>query len=97
MIKNRSIISKIRTVILTISMIFVGIALGTCVSTACAEQEKPVKLWLENENGGYQTWIVIDENTGVNYIVFAGKNGQSVDGCAITPRLNSDGGLYIPY
>ena len=85
---------KLSLTTLMLSMLVIGTALGAC-GTAYAEQVRPVKLWLENENGGYQTWIVIDENTGVNYIVFAGKNGQSADGCAITPRLNSDSSLYV--
>ena len=36
------------------------------------------------------TYIVVDNETGVNYIVVGGSNGVS-----ITPRFNADGTLYV--
>ena len=49
----------------------------------------------------YQVWDYIYScfealhTTGVNYIVFAAKDGTTSKGCTITPRLNADGSLYI--
>ena len=71
---------------------------GACLpAEAKAEQTYPIKIWKHNENGDYQTLNVIDEETGVNYIVVGMKrNGSSAyGGVAITPRLNADGGLYV--
>ena len=68
---------------------------GACspVSEAIAEQTRPLKIWFENENGHYETLCVVDEETGVNYIVVSKYRSES--GTAITPRLNADGSLYI--
>ena len=45
-----------------------------------------------------ETWKVIDEDTGVNYIVvapnFSDRGGNEYDGVCITPRLNANGSLY---
>ena len=84
-----------KKVIFGIVFIFAGFLLGACGSIVSAEQDYPLKLWKQNENGSYQTWRVIDDDTGVNYIVFAGKDGTTCKGCTITPRLNADGSLYI--
>ena len=84
-----------KKVIFGIVFVFAGFLLGACGSTVFAEQDYPLKLWKQNENGSYQTWHVIDDDTGVNYIVFAAKDGTTSKGCTITPRLNADGSLYI--
>ncbi len=70
--------------------------LGVCSSSSNvnAEQDKPLKIWLENENGKMQTYQLVDEETGVNYIVVSGELYQKGIGTAITPRLNADGSLY---
>ena len=70
--------------------------LGACSTTiASAEQTWPLKIWHQNENGGAETWNIVDEETGVNYIVctyyLAGRPG----GITVTPRLNADGTLYV--
>ena len=68
---------------------------GACIPTmADAEQNYPLKIWAQNENGQYQTFNVIDERTGVNYIV-VGYEPIKGGGVAITPRLNADGSLYV--
>ena len=81
--------------LLLISALILAFALGACCTIAAeAEQTGPIKIWFENENGPYNTLCIVDENTGVNYIVAAFHvygHGGSV---AITPRLNSDGTLY---
>lgn len=69
---------------------------GACspVNEVVAEQERPLKIWFENENETVRTWHLVDEITGVNYVVVENdviKGG----GIAITPRLNADGSLYV--
>lgn len=76
----------------------VAFLFGACsVGTAEAGQNHPLKIWKQNENGRAWTWNVVDENTGVNYIVVTTGSSGSHDGwsIAITPRLNEDGTLYI--
>ena len=70
--------------------------LGACSSTVVsAEQNYPIKIWKQNENGCFTTLCVIDESTGVNYIVVSGQNYSNTPTIAITPRLNADGSLYV--
>lgn len=70
--------------------------LGACsVTMVNAGQNRPVKIWAENTNGSYETLTVVDENTGVNYIVVSGERYGRPMGIAITPRLNEDGTLYV--
>ena len=72
------------------------VILGACsVTMVSAEQNHPVKIWLENTNGSYETAIIVDENTGVNYIIASGELYGKSRGIAITPRLNKDGTLYV--
>ena len=72
------------------------VVLGACsVTMVGAEQNRPVKIWLENTNGSYETAIIVDENTGVNYIIASGELYNKSRGIAITPRLNKDGTLYV--
>lgn len=68
-------------------------ALG-CTVTAEAEQTGPIKIWFENRNGPYNTLCIVDENTGVDYIVASVYVQGYLGGVAVTPRLNSDGTLY---
>ena len=72
------------------------IILGACsVTMVGAEQNHPVKIWPENTNGSYETAIIVDENTGVNYIIASRELYGKSRGIAITPRLNGDGTLYV--
>lgn len=80
---------KIMCVICIISVFFLGACSATVVN---AEQSNPLKIWKHNDNGRYSTLCVVDENTGVNYVVVANNYNYDV---AITPRLNTDGTLYI--
>ena len=69
--------------------------LGACsTSKARASQEYPLRIWAQNQNGDYRTFCVVDDTTGVNYIVASGECSycRSV---AITPRYNADGTLYV--
>ena len=80
---------------LTACALALAFMVGACspVSKVVAEQEKPLKIWFENENGEYETLCVVDEETGVNYIVVSKCRFEA--GTAITPRLNADGSLYV--
>ena len=72
------------------------VVFGACsVTMIGAEQNCPIKIWLENTNGSYETAIIVDENTGVNYIIASGELYGKSRGIAITPRLNKDGTLYV--
>lgn len=86
---------KIRNISICTTFLLAGLFLGACATTTYAEQEKPLKIWYENENGKMETYSLVDENTGVNYIVVSGELYGKGIGTAITPRLNSDGTLYV--
>lgn len=84
-----------RKVFLLLMLVF-GFVFGACSTTvARAEQNYPIKIWAQNSNGKYETLCVVDEETGVNYIVISGELYQKGIGLGVTPRLNSDGSLYI--
>lgn len=85
---------KIRTIIIATSFILFGFILGACGTTVIAEQTYPLKIWKHNSNGKMETFCVVDESTGVNYIVVTGELYSESVGTAITPRLNADGSLY---
>ena len=86
---------KVRNGLIYGAFLLSGLILGACVTTSSAAQERPLKIWFENENGKMQTYSLVDENTGVNYIVVSGELHGSGIGTAITPRLNADGTLYV--
>lgn len=86
---------KIKTFVIAVAFMISGFVLGVCGSTTIAEQTHPLKIWFENENGKMETYCLVDENTGVNYIVISGELYQKGIGTAITPRLNADGSLYV--
>ena len=84
-------------VALIVMIICIAFIIGACSqSQSFAEQLNPIKIWLQNENSVYQTLVVVDENTGVNYIVVSTRysNGHEPQSISITPRLNLDGSLY---
>lgn len=85
---------KIKTIIIAFSLIISGFILGACGSTAMASQDLPLKIWVQNKNGMMETYCLVDEDTGVNYIVVSGEVYGTGLGTAITPRLNADGSLY---
>ena len=69
--------------------------LGACCTVEVeAAQDNPIKIWPENENGPYRTLCIVDEETGVNYIVTAIEAYGRWYGIALTPRLNADGSVY---
>lgn len=83
-----------KKIFIIIGMMFMFI-LGACaVTTVSAEQTWPLKIWKQNKNSCFTTLCLVDENTGVNYIVVSGQNHRNTPTIAITPRLNADGTLY---
>lgn len=79
-----------------IIMCLVCFLFGACTPVmASAKQDNPLKIWFHNENGQLQTYCLVDENTGVNYIVVATSAPNGGDAPAITPRLNASGSLYV--
>lgn len=72
-----------------------GFVLGACSGSATAKQNNPLKIWFENENGKMETYCLVDEKTGVNYVVVSGEMYSTSVGVAITPRLNTDGSPYV--
>lgn len=85
--------------IFIVILLIAAFLLGACSTTVVnAEQNYPLKIWKQNRNGQMETWQLVDEDTGVNYIVVAPNysgTGRSYDGIAITPRLNADGTLFV--
>lgn len=86
---------KIKDLIFATGFVLCGFILGACGISTEAKQDKPLKIWLENQNGKMETYQLVDEETGVNYIVVSGELCQEGIGTAITPRLKADGSLYI--
>lgn len=86
---------RIKSIVLAGLFICFGIILGVCAETTYAEQKQPIKIWFQNSNGKMETYCVVDEETGVNYIVVSGQLYSHGIGTAITPRLNEDGSLFI--
>lgn len=86
---------KIKGLIFSIGFVLCGFVLGACRISVEAKQDKPLKIWFENQNGKMETYQLVDEETGVNYIVVSGQLCQKDIGTAITPRLKADGSLYI--
>lgn len=87
--------NKIKSFIVTICLVLCGFVLGACGSNVTASQDWPLKIWKQNKNGMMETYCLVDEDTGVNYIVVSGELYQTGIGTAITPRLNADGSLYV--
>ena len=82
--------------IIFVTCLICAFIFGACsTSTVNAEQNYPLKIWKQNSNGQYDTLYVVDENTGVNYIVVSGVLYSEPVGIAICPRYNADGSLYI--
>lgn len=89
---------------ITIKMMAVILVTILVISLTCAivvpvdaAQDYPLKIWKQNENGRFMTLNVVDEKTGVNYIVVSAEScyGDYTTTVAITPRLNADGSLYV--
>lgn len=86
---------KIRNILICSAFLIAFLILGACSMTTYAEQENPLKIWFHNQNGNYQTLCVVDDDTGVNYVVVATELGGGHRSISVTPRLNADGTLYV--
>lgn len=84
-----------KKIFIIIGMMFMFI-LGACAittdSSESVEQTWPLKIWAQNENGEFEILCIIDEDTGVNYVVVSRYNIRGT--IAICPRYNADGTLY---
>lgn len=83
-----------RKTFVIVALIFAFLLGACCTMQVGADQNNPIKIWPENENGPYRTLCVVDEETGVNYIVTGIEAYGKWYGIAITPRYNNDGSLY---
>lgn len=82
--------------VIFIACLIFAFIFGACsTSVVNAEQNYPLKIWKQNSNGQYDTLYIVDENTGVNYIVVSGVLYSESVGIAICPRYNADGSLYV--
>lgn len=50
--------------------------------------------WVSNSGFYGCTYALVDNETGVNYIVVE-RNSKYGEGVSITPRFNADGTLYV--
>lgn len=77
-----------------VSLVF-ALLFGACANTmVSAEQTNPLKIWHHNENDNYHTLCVVDEETGVNYVVVATDIGGDRS-ISICPRYYANGNLYV--
>lgn len=87
--------NKMKNILLSILLICFVASMTLCANIVYAKQEQPIKIWFQNSNGKMETYCVVDEKTGVNYIVVSGELYSEGIGTAITPRLNEDGTLFV--
>lgn len=82
--------------LVTVCALVLAFMVGACspVSEVIADQTRPLKIWFENENGHMKTYCLVDERTGVNYVVVENELYHG-GGITITPRLNADGSLFV--
>ena len=89
---------KIKIFVIAAVFMIIGFVMGACGSTVVAEQTYPLKIFSQNRNGQMETWNVVDDDTGVNYVVVAPRwkeHGYEYTGVCVTPRLNADVSLYV--
>jgi uncharacterized lipoprotein YajG len=83
-----------RLICIALCAVMALMLIGCCAKAEAAEQTSPLKIWGQNTNGAYHTLVVVDSDTGVNYVVVSTERGNGEYSIAITPRLNADGTLY---
>lgn len=92
LLRNVKYCKRIICIVLCAVMALMLIGCGS--KAEAVGQEAPLKIWHQNTNRDYHTFVVVDDETGVHYVVVSGHiQGNSVS-IAITPRLNADGTLY---
>ena len=76
--------------------LFVGVLVGCLmISTASAASDSPIKILSKDEKDGYATLNVVDEKTGVNYLIVSYSPRMDTAGVTMCPRYNADGTLYV--
>ena len=85
--------NKIKNILIPIAILLITSLVGCGAANISAAQNHPLKIWKANDNGKMETYYIVDEETGVNYIVVSGDVYEGI-GVAMTPRLNKDGSLY---
>lgn len=85
---------KIKGIICAVGFLVCGLVLGTYGTTVNAKTDILFKETYTGSDGICDTYILTDKDTKVEYIVVTTDTyrGQS---CSITPRLKSNGSLYI--
>ena len=83
-----------RLICIVLCAVMALMLIGCCAKADAAGQEAPLKIWHQNTNRDYHTLVVVDDETGVNYVVVSGYVQGNSASIAITPRLNADGTLY---
>lgn len=92
---------KFKALTFAIILVISGFILGACGSNIYAansiEGTFRYKNTYETNGGMLEVLEYIDQETGVNYIVIGSWNQYHVryEGITITPKLNTDGSLYI--
>ena len=84
-----------RLICIALCAVMALMLIGCCAKADAAEQTLPLKIWGQNTNGCYYTLVVVDEETGVNYVVVSAQNYSNAITIAISPRYNADGTLYV--
>ena len=83
-------------VLALIAVLVLGIGLVACgvspVSTEASGTKKENTLERVGDYGNFEEWR--DKETGVQYFLYTECYSSSY-GCAITPRYNADGTLYV--
>ena len=86
---------KKKTYIIITVVFILGLFIGGFTNLSVqAKQSYPLKIWFQNENGTMSTYNIVDEDTGVNYVVVA-QNLYSKPAISMCPRYNADGSLYV--
>lgn len=85
--------NKALCVIICVVMFLLGACAAGSVS-AKQEQKYPLKIYGQNRNGCFHTSVVVDEDTGINYVVVSAQAHDGTITVAITPRIGADGRYY---
>lgn len=90
---------KISGITLIAIMLICGFTLSTCNRTAMADTIGSFGIVRDCRIGQSNIDIVTDNKTGVQYILvssqYTDSDGFDRQGITITPRLSSDGSLYV--
>lgn len=81
---------KLKYCVLGLSLMTIGFFAGGCADNVNASDNYGFTLTRKYRSNYIDSYILVDSETGVNYIIVSGNNSK-----AITTRLNSDGSIYI--